>query len=119
MKQYKRNDVHAHKHHKETIIAPNWHLVWCYNSTLLLLITCFGNAGWSFGVYKIPNVKYDTRSVYNNKNASLIELGRFLNAIILLSLNISSVKPNKIMCFGQPHPTYRNRPTLDCFSTNI
>ena len=24
----------------------------------------------------------------------------------------------KILCFGQPDPTYRNRPTIDCFYEN-
>jgi len=28
------------------------------------------------------------------------------------------VRPKNIMCFGQPDPTYRNRPTLDFFYEN-
>ena len=28
---------------------------------------------------------------------------------------VSIIRPNKILCFGQPDPTYRNRTTLDFF----
>jgi len=32
---------------------------------------------------------------------------------------VQSLRPKKILCFGQPDPSYRNRPTLDFFFTKI
>ena len=32
---------------------------------------------------------------------------------------VQSLRPKKILCFGLPDPSYRNRPTLDVFFTKI
>ena len=35
-----------------------------------------------------------------------------------MAFQVSNIRPQKILCFGQPDPTYQNRLTLDFFNEN-